>query len=109
MYADDLVEWLMAIAMRASERCPVFNVGSGEAIAIRDLAMLIGRMANVPVRVPVPDPASIPDRYVPDVSLAQRSLGVSLKIPLRQALERILQRPIGTETSFEIAGGSWGQ
>ena len=109
MYSDDLVEWLMAIAVHASVRCPVFNVGSGEAIEIRDLATIIGGMANVPVRVPVPDPTSIPDRYVPDVSLAQRSLGVSLKVPLRLALERTLHLSIGSERSLESAGGRWGQ
>jgi dTDP-glucose 4,6-dehydratase len=88
MYADDLAEWLMATCACASHSCPVFNVGSDEAVTIRELAAIVAELGNVAVVAPPLDIDLPIDRYVPDVSLAHRALGLTVKIPLRQALTR---------------------
>ena len=65
MHADGLVDSLMKIALQSSPQCPVFNVGSVEAIEIRDLANQIGQEYNVPVNI-TPITSDKVDRYVPN-------------------------------------------
>jgi nucleoside-diphosphate-sugar epimerase len=65
MHADGLVDSLMKIALQSSPQCPVFNVGSDEAIEIRDLANQIGQEYNVPVNI-TPVTSDKVDRYVPN-------------------------------------------
>ena len=47
MYADDLVEWLLAITVNANSTCPIYNVGSDNEIEIRDLAYIISQIFNI--------------------------------------------------------------
>ena len=87
LYADDLVEWLFAILDRG-ESGRVYNVGSPEAISIRDLAVSVrdalGAKSEVKVLgEPVPGAANF---YVPDVSRIQSELGVEVKHPLAEAI-----------------------
>lgn len=90
LYADDLVEWLMVIADNASPRCPVFNVGSDEAIDVADLATRVARLYEVPVILP--ERASEPvDRYVPSIALAG-GLGLSVRHNLDAALAATMRR-----------------
>lgn len=65
MHADDLVDSLIKIALQSSPECPIFNVGSDEAIEIRDLANQIGQQYNVPVNI-APITSDKIDRYVPN-------------------------------------------
>ncbi len=77
MYADDMVDALIRIALEANSTCPIYNVGSGEAIEIRDLANQIGRRYGVPVQSAEISHGALCDRYVPEVTklLALRSQG----------------------------------
>ena len=65
MHADDLVDSLMKIALQSSPQCPIFNVGSDEAIEIRDLANQLGQQYNVPVNIASVTIDKI-DRYIPN-------------------------------------------
>jgi nucleoside-diphosphate-sugar epimerase len=65
MHADDMVHALIRIALDAKPDCPIYNVGSDEAIELRDLANQIGQQYNVPVKIaPIMDNKI--DRYVPN-------------------------------------------
>ncbi len=65
MHADDMVHALIQIALDAKPECPIYNVGSDEAIELRDLANQIGQQHNVPVKIaPITDNKI--DRYVPN-------------------------------------------
>lgn len=72
MHADDLVLALIQIALEANSTCPIYNVGSGEAIEIRDLAKQIGRDYGVPVKSVAISDDAVCDRYVPDVTKLSR-------------------------------------
>ena len=66
MHADDMVHALIRIALDAKPECPIYNVGSDEAIEIHNLANQIGQQHNVPVKIaPITDNKI--DRYVPNV------------------------------------------
>jgi nucleoside-diphosphate-sugar epimerase len=98
LYADDLVDWLVRIALDGSQNCPVYNVGSDEAISIRALAALVGRIGGVPVAPSEPaneTGGETTDRYVPDITLARRELGLSVNVRLEMAIESTLGRLTG--------------
>lgn len=69
LYADDLVCWLMYLAESANSACPIWNVGSDQAISILDLAYKVASRFGVEVLEPPCLTASI-DRYVPSIKNA---------------------------------------
>ena len=85
MYADDLVEWLMACAKEASPQCPTFNVGSDEAVLIERLAQIVAHELGQAVNIP-PVSATKVDRYVPATFKIREELGVFLKYDLPSAI-----------------------
>lgn len=85
MYADDLVIWLMSIAEHANRFCPIYNVGSDQAIEIHDLAEKIGSLFNVTTIVNGITDVDI-DRYIPSTSKVFREQGLKLKYNLTSAI-----------------------
>jgi nucleoside-diphosphate-sugar epimerase len=66
MHADEMVHALIQVALDAKPECPIYNVGSDEAIELRDLARKIGAEYNVGVNIADFQSDSI-DRYVPNI------------------------------------------
>lgn len=86
MYADDLVIWLMTIADISNSTCPIYNVGSDEAIEVRELAKIIAEKLNAEaISHPMLIQSQI-DRYIPSIEKAITQLNVSLKHNLDSAL-----------------------
>ena len=81
MYADDLVEWMMTIALHASQDCPVYNVGSDRAVLMGDLATLVAHEFGVDACIPEITDADV-DRYIPSIEKAKRELGLELRYDL---------------------------
>jgi nucleoside-diphosphate-sugar epimerase len=93
LYAADLAVWLWTILLRGAAARP-YNVGSDQAICIRDLAELVARVAGTgtPVRVAQPPvPGVPPARYVPDVARARTELGLRAVIGLEDAVGRTVE------------------
>ena len=92
LYAADMAIWLWTMLMKG-QAGEAYNVGSDEAITIRDLAARVAEIHGMacPVEVLTParpgEPAS---RYVPDVSKATRDLGLQPLIELDDAIARYL-------------------
>ncbi|MGN0847379.1 MAG: NAD-dependent epimerase/dehydratase family protein [Kiritimatiellia bacterium] len=89
MYSDDLVEWLFAILERGVSGRP-YNVGSDEAVSIRDLAMRVRDVlgSNNEVRV---EGALVPgasNYYVPNIARCRTELGLNVKVGLVEAIRR---------------------
>ena len=89
MHADDLVRWLLTIALNADDSCPIYNVGSNEAIELRELARKIADYFGQTVESSE-ELTELTDRYIPDISLAQRKLGLDIQIQLDEALRQTL-------------------
>jgi len=99
LYADDLVEWLFAILARGQSGRP-YNVGSDEAISIKDLALLVrdtlqsntqtlkrsNTQTVLPVQVLGQPVAGAANYYVPNVDRVKRELGLERKVDLRRAV-----------------------
>ena len=88
LYAADLAVWLWTLLFKGPSG-RVYNVGSAEAISIRDLAETIGRSFGLPVSVAgQPVPGAPPARYVPDTRRARLELGLEEWIALEEGIRR---------------------
>jgi len=86
MHADDLVFWLLTILSKASSDCPIYNVGSSEAVEIRDLGVMISKYYSVDfVMQPLSNSPS--DFYIPTIEKAERELGLSCSHGLLEVIE----------------------
>lgn len=84
LYSDDLVQWLMKIGQIASSACPIFNVGSDEAISVQDLANKLASYFQVDVRLSQIESGSV-DHYIPSIEKA-RTIGCQIEYPLDKAI-----------------------
>ncbi|HWQ22486.1 MAG TPA: GDP-L-fucose synthase [Gaiellaceae bacterium] len=88
LYVDDCVEALCLAAERYDGPDPV-NVGTGEEIAIRDLAALIADATGYSghIRWDASKPNGQPRRRL-DTTRAERLFGFRARVPLREGIER---------------------
>lgn len=96
MHADDLVDWLMHIALAAESSCPIFNVGSDEAYTVGQVAQMVARRFNVEAYVP-PFTSDEVDRYIPSVARAYQRLGAHLAYDLPAAIDDVASRLVQAE------------
>ena len=89
LYADDLVDGLFAILERGAPG-RAYNVGSPEAISIRDLAFAVRDALGAPCDVQILGaPTNQPPQvYVPVTTRIERELGVRLVTPLAAAIQK---------------------
>ncbi len=87
LYGSDLAAWLWVMLVRgASGRA--YNLGSDEAIELRELATRVGALGGVDVHLgDRPSPRS---RYVPNIDRARNELGLEVRVRLADALGRTL-------------------
>lgn len=93
LHAADLVIWLLTILLRGQSMRP-YNVGADHAISIFELAKQVATSLPGPERQVLiarqPEPDLPPARYVPDISRAREELGLTVHIPLGDAIYRSL-------------------
>ena len=93
LYADDLVKWLFAILFDG-QAGQAYNVGSDQALSIRELAETVKRVlrsdSNIIVRG-TPVPGQTPVRYVPDITKIQRELHVRIETGLEDAIRKTVR------------------
>lgn len=86
LYAADLAVWLWTILARGESARP-YNVGSGEAVTIAELAAAMDRGGGVEIAKQAV-PGAPPQRYVPSVERARAELGLRPRIGLADAIGR---------------------
>lgn len=92
MYADDLVEWLMELVSHADTKCIAYNVGSDEAISIKELAQIIGKKYNLPVKINKTIKGNkYIDRYVPSIKKAKNKT-LLIKYKLVNAIDHTINQ-----------------
>ena len=89
LYASDLVTWLLTILVDGRPMRP-YNVGSHEALSIRDLADRCAAGAGGAIEVLVAGAAGGSD-YVPDTRRARSELGLAVRVPLDDAIGRTIR------------------
>ena len=94
LYSADLAIWLWTILLSSCEadsHLSVFNIGSSQAITIRDLAALVVEELDDSLKIDIeqwPETNQECHQYVPDVSKAARLLGLRPWVGLREAIRR---------------------
>lgn len=90
LYAADLAIWLWTMLFRAPSM-QAFNVGSEEAISIRDLAHTVAATLDPALAIgmaKLPIPGAAPAQYVPSTQRAQQFLNLKQHISLEEAIRR---------------------
>ena len=91
LYAGDLAVWLWTIFLRGETLRP-YNVGSSQAITVRELAEKVAALNSSNTRVEVLGRPGVPaGRYVPETRRAQDELGLRARVSLEESLERTMQ------------------
>ena len=85
MHSDDLVDWLLRVALAGSPRCPAYNVGSDDGFLMGDVARAVADYFGVDADVPDISEAWV-DRYVPSTDKARAELGLALRHDLASAI-----------------------
>jgi len=87
-YVDDLIEGLIRLMNVDDVHDPV-NLGNAGEFTIKELADEVARACSVPVQLEyLPLPQDDPQQRKPDTTRAEKLLGWSPKIPLREGLQR---------------------
>lgn len=90
MYAADMAVWLWTMLLRG-EPGAAYNLGSDEAVTIRDTAERVAAEVAQPVAVAgTPVPGAPAARYVPNIQLARNTLGLTLAHDLTDGIRRTL-------------------
>ncbi len=90
LYAADLARWCWMLLL-AGESARVYNVGSGDAVSIRELAQTVAETLapGTPITIAkTPAPGTPALRYVPSVERVAAELGLRSTIDLREGIRR---------------------
>ena len=91
LHQSDLAHWLFTL-LEHGHPGQAYHVGSDEVISIAALAHLVREILapDKPVHIlGQPDPGAARNRYVPDICKAQQQLGLSVTVPLAEAISRM--------------------
>jgi nucleoside-diphosphate-sugar epimerase len=92
MYPSDMAFWLLNILVQGTVGAS-YNVGSHYAVTLRQLAEKIAD--HFPLRPKIisrvaEEGNSNHSKFVPDISLAQKTLGLSLRVDIETAIKRTI-------------------
>ena len=77
MHEEDLVRWLLKILNSSDKNCPIYNVGSDDAISIYKLANLLATKYNLDVNFDnIKISKKILDKYVPNIQKVKKKLNL---------------------------------
>ena len=90
--ASDLVRWLWTL-LESGTPGRIYNVGSGEAVSIEELARCCAALRSpaLPVRIAEPAGEGPAPRYVPDVTRVKTELGLIPSVDLAAALRNAFE------------------
>ena len=91
LYASDLAAWLWTILLQG-QGSRAYNVGSDEDLSVLDLARRIAQPRHLEItQAEQVIPGAPPSRYVPSIERAKQELGLRIRVPLDEAIERTLR------------------
>jgi dTDP-glucose 4,6-dehydratase len=91
MYASDFAFWVLAAVAKGQPR-DTYNIGSPEPVDLLSLAQMITQsFGPVPeIQTGLGQRGHDRTRLVPDIAKAQRDMGVSVTVPLSEAIQRTI-------------------
>jgi dTDP-glucose 4,6-dehydratase len=89
MHEYDLVNWLYRILKNANINCPIYNVGSDQAINIRKLAFYLSNKYKLGMKLKKIQ-SNFEDIYIPSISKAKKELKLNLKYNNFNAVDEVI-------------------
>jgi dTDP-glucose 4,6-dehydratase len=89
MHEYDLVNWLYIILKNANINCPIYNVGSDQAIEIRKLGFYLANKYKLGMRLKKIQ-SNFKDIYIPSISKAKKELKLNLKYNNFNAVDEVI-------------------
>jgi dTDP-glucose 4,6-dehydratase len=90
LYGTDLAHWLWTMLARGRAGA-AYNVGSGDGRPLKAIAERVAAIAGVKLEIAkTAPPGHVAERYVPDVTLAKKELGLEVTVDLDEAIRRTL-------------------
>ena len=88
MYMSDLTIWLWTILFKGKNN-QIYNLGSDKSISILNLAKLINKLTinNKKIKFKK-NKENFINNYIPSVSKTKKTLGLKIRIPLNQAIQK---------------------
>jgi dTDP-glucose 4,6-dehydratase len=90
LYVADLIIWLWVILFKG-KTCWPYNVGSEDAITIKDLAYKVASYFPYKLDVEILNSFDKPKRYIPSTKRAREELGLMQLIPLDEAIKKTIE------------------
>jgi nucleoside-diphosphate-sugar epimerase len=91
LYAADLTIWLWTILIKG-QNCRPYNVGSDEAISIKELAEIVKNIVRSEININILQPGdrgTSPQRYVPSIERAYQELSIKNWTDLDQSISKM--------------------
>jgi len=89
MYSDDLVRWLLKILDSSNNQCPIYNVGSNNAISIQKIANFLAKKYNLKILRSKTYLKKI-DNYIPNTDKAKSELNLDINNTSLQAIQKTI-------------------
>jgi nucleoside-diphosphate-sugar epimerase len=89
MYADDLVRWLIKIVENSKVNCPIYNVGSENAVNIHKFGSILSKKYNLNCPIRKIDKKKY-DMYVPSTNKIKKELNLKTKFNSMQAVTKTI-------------------
>ncbi len=91
MHSNDLIRWIIKILINSNTKCEIYNVGSDEAITIKQLANLIAKKFKKKISIENKKISKDNiDYYVPSISKIKKELNLINKFNINKSLDQIL-------------------
>ena len=87
MYQADLVVWILKILVSGKTNT-AYNVGSPFGISLKDVAEKIIHIAQTNVNIDIRFNITDASRYVPDITLCEKDLGLKINYNVEDTLRR---------------------
>ena len=79
MHSDDLVKWLFKILFNSNPSCPIYNVGSDNAVQVQEVAESLAKKYNLSLKSKKINKKKV-DKYIPNIDKARKELGLKNKL-----------------------------
>ncbi len=90
MYPSDMALWLLRILVDGKPSA-AYNVGSPEGINLKDLAYKIKDASHAKSDIIIQHMNDDRSRYLPDITLSQRALGLEINVSINEAITRSIE------------------
>lgn len=91
MYDQDMARWILKILFNAGSDCPIYNLGSDNAISVQKLIKMLSSKFNLPYKIKKITNKKKIDKYVPNINLIKKKLDLDIKTNSFEAVCRTIE------------------